>query len=143
MMKRYLSGSAFAAIAGAAMLSPLAAAPASAQTPGGSYLQTCTDVRTMGDRVVATCRRGDGSWNRTAINNIHNCVGGLANSNGRLVCGTRGGDFNVGSRGRGGDYGRHDGRQWGGYGSSYGPDQRWGQYYGGGGYWGDRDWYGR
>jgi phage tail protein X len=88
-MKNYLARIGGGAIAGAAMLLSLGATPAEARTPGGSYLQTCTNVRAHGDRVVATCRRSDGRWQRTAINNVRNCNGGLANANGQLVCGRR------------------------------------------------------
>jgi hypothetical protein len=84
-MKNYLAGIGGSAIAGAAMLLSLGATPAQAQ--GGSYLQSCTNVRAHGDRVVATCRRSDGSWQRTAINNADSCSGGIANMNGQLVCG--------------------------------------------------------
>lgn len=88
-MKNYLSGAVYGAITAAAMLVSLGATPAQAQMTGGSYLQTCTDVRASGDRVVATCRRSDGSWQRTSINDVHNCNGGIANANGQLVCGRR------------------------------------------------------
>jgi hypothetical protein len=50
-MKKYLSGGACTAIVGAAMLLSFAATPAEAQAPGGSYLQSCRDVRAHGDRV--------------------------------------------------------------------------------------------
>jgi hypothetical protein len=128
-MKKYISGGAFAAVAGAAMLLSFGATPAAAQAPGGSYLQSCTNVRAMGDRVVANCRRTDGGWNRTAINDVGSCVGGLANSDGHLVCG----------RGSGTRYGMDRPHRWQredrieGYGSSYAPRH----YYGG------NSWYGR
>jgi len=86
-MKNTLSGAVYGAIAAAAILVSLGATPAEARTPGGSYLQSCTNVRAVGDRVVATCRRPDGSWQRSAINDVHSCNGGLANANGQLVCG--------------------------------------------------------
>ena len=150
-MKKYLSGSALAAIAGAAMLLPLAAAPAAAQVPGGSYMQTCRDIDRRGDRVIATCRTEEGRWNRTSIANVDRCAGGLANADGRLVCQTRGGGWHAG-RDRGGrDYDRGDWRDdrrdhgWrrdgyrDGYGSAYGPGyDTWGRGYGTPG-----GWYGR
>jgi hypothetical protein len=91
-----------AALAGAAILLPLAAAPVHAQgyPPGGSYLQTCTDVRAFGDRIVADCQRMDGGWDRTVLRDIGSCAGDIANMNGQLAC----------SRGPSE-----------GYGSSYGP----------------------
>jgi len=85
-MKTYLSGAGHASIAAAAMLVALAI-PAHAQgVPGGSYLQSCTNVRIFGDRVIADCRRMDGSWDRTALRDIDRCIGGIANMNGRLTC---------------------------------------------------------
>jgi hypothetical protein len=139
-MKTFVSGSALGAIAAAAMLLPFAVAPAAAQVPGGSYLQSCRNVHMRGDRLVATCRTEEGRWNRTAINNIGRCAGGLANSDGRLICGTRGGSFNVGSE-RGRWRGEHEG-----YGSSYGPrggGDAWGRWHGGPEYGWGHDYYRR
>ena len=85
-MNSYRYGSKGAAIAAATMLLALAAVPARAQAPGGSYLQTCTHVRGGGDRVIADCRRVDGSWNRTMLRDADSCVGGIANMNGNLTC---------------------------------------------------------
>ena len=80
-----------AALAGAVALATI---PAHAQ-PGGSYVESCRDIRTSGDTVSAVCRRMDGSWERTQVSG---CRGGIANTNGHLTCGG------------------HEG-----YGSSYGP----------------------
>lgn len=93
-----------AAFAGAAtVLMSVAPAPVHAQgyAPGGSYLQSCADVRVLGDRIVAECGRTDGTWGRTALRDFDSCVGDIANINGRLTC----------SRGRG--YGSSNG--YGGY----------------------------
>jgi hypothetical protein len=61
-MRDQIRGFSYAAIAGAAMLLSFAALPAQAQgVPGGSYLQSCTNVRMFGDRLVAECRRADGA----------------------------------------------------------------------------------
>ena len=111
-MKNYLVGIGGGAIAGAAMLLSLGATSAQAQMPGGSYLQTCNNVRAHGDRIVATCRRSDGSWQRTAIDNVDSCNGGIANMNGQLVCGRH--------QGRTYGFDRRD-RDFQGYGSSYDP----------------------
>ena len=45
------------------------------------------------------------------MGNIDQCAGGVANYNGRLVCGTHGGGFNIGSERatRDGGHGRHGG----------------------------------
>jgi hypothetical protein len=120
-MKTRMSGSVLGAIAAAAMLLPFAVAPAAAQVPGGSYLQSCRDVRMRGDRLIATCRTEEGRWNQTSIDNTGRCAGGVANSDGRLVCGTRGG-FNVGSeRERGWRGNREHG--WRGERDGYGSDR--------------------
>jgi hypothetical protein len=132
IVKKYISGIGGGTIAGAAMLLSLGAIPAQAQMPGGSYLQSCTNVRAHGDRVVATCRRTDGSWERTAINDVRNCNGGLANMNGQLTCGRRTGPQYGWDR-------RH--RGFGGYGSS--NDPRFERSYGHHGWRGDYDYYGR
>ena len=110
-MKTYLPGAGRAAIAAAAMLVMLAATAAHTQgVPGGSYLQSCTNVHIFGDRIVADCRRMDGGWDRTALRDVDRCVGGITNMNGRLIC----------------TYGEH------GYGASreYRPHGGYHQYYG-------------
>jgi hypothetical protein len=81
-----------AALAGAVGLTTI---PVNAQ-PGGSYVESCREIRASGDSVSAVCRRMDGSWERTEV---RGCRGGIANMNGHLTCG--------------------GGRE--GYGSSYGP----------------------
>lgn len=84
-MRNRMRSASYAVVAGAAMFLSLAATPAFAQVPGGSYLETCTDVRMSGDRLVAQCRRMDGNWARTALD-ISGCAGGVANTNGHLTC---------------------------------------------------------
>jgi hypothetical protein len=82
-----IRGIRYAALAGAAVLLSFAAMPAEAQgVPGGSYLQSCTNVRMLSDRLVADCRRADGSWERTALHAIGHCIGGIVNANGQLTC---------------------------------------------------------
>jgi CVNH domain len=89
----------------AAIALALSATPTMAQgyggAPGGSYLDSCRDVRALGDSLEASCRRTDGSWQRTTLR-LGNCAGDIANQNGHLTCG--------GARE--------------GYGSSYGPRDR-------------------
>jgi hypothetical protein len=69
------------------MLSSFAMAPAHGQSvPPGSYLQSCRNIHTQGDRIVADCRRTDGSWGRTALEDVNRCAGGIANTDGRLTC---------------------------------------------------------
>ena len=86
-MTSFLPGAARAPIAAAALLAALVAIPAYGQgVPGGSYLESCTNVHIFGDRVVADCRRVDGGWDRTVLRDVDRCVGGIANMNGRLIC---------------------------------------------------------
>jgi len=83
-MSRILS---CATLVTANLLFTLAAVPAHAQAlPGGSYLQSCSNIGAFGDRLVADCRRMDGSWDRTALREVGRCVGDIANMNGRLIC---------------------------------------------------------
>ena len=92
-MRGQVRGIRYAAMAGVAMLLSVASVPAQAQgVPGGSYLRSCTNVRMFGDRLVAECRRMDGSWDRTALN-VSDCDGGIANINGRLTCNSSGPGF--------------------------------------------------
>jgi hypothetical protein len=86
-MKNYRAGAARASMAGAGLLVALATIPAQAQgVPGGSYLESCTNVHLFGDRIVAECRRIDGGWDRTALRDVGRCAGGISNMNGRLIC---------------------------------------------------------
>src|SRR5439155_1305235 len=54
--------------------------------PEGSYLRSCTHVAVHGDRLLADCRRTDGSWERTALRDVDRCVGDIGNMNGQLAC---------------------------------------------------------
>lgn len=68
----------------------VAAAPVYARgVPHGSYLRSCTHVETDGYRLIASCRRIDGTWTRTALRGVHRCVGDIGNMNGQLVCNRR------------------------------------------------------
>jgi len=90
-----------AALAGTLAVSPVTMAQGYGGAPGGSYLDSCRDVRALGDSLEASCRRADGSWQRTGLR-LSDCRGDIANQNGHLTCG--------------------GGRE--GYGSSYGPRDR-------------------
>ena len=105
-------------LAGAAMLISAAAVPSHAQNvPPGSYLQSCRNVETQGDRLVANCRRADGSWSRTALD-VDRCVGGIANMDGRLTC--NGSNGSASGRGWSGNQDRRSYDRGPDYGSSYG-----------------------
>jgi len=88
----------------AAIALGLSATPTMAQgyggAPGGSYLDSCRDVRALGDSLEASCRRTDGSWQRTGLR-LSGCSGDIANQNGPLVCGRGGGYGSSYDRGRG------------------------------------------
>lgn len=90
-MRRYATGGICAAIGGVALSLALGMSAAQAQ-PGGSYLETCTNVRAFGDRIIADCRREDGGRDRTVLNDVDDCVGGIDNQDGQLVC-NRGGEY--------------------------------------------------
>ena len=55
--------------------------------PGGSYTQTCQNVRVNGDDLVASCRKNDGGWRDTRLDGYQYCRNDITNDNGRLRCG--------------------------------------------------------
>jgi len=55
--------------------------------PSGSYESTCRNVRFDGDLLTATCRRRDGSWRNTYLDNADDCDANIVNANGQLECG--------------------------------------------------------
>ena len=75
-----------AAVVGAVMLVGFTAGPALAQVPGGSYLDSCVNVHGFGDRLIADCRRADGSWRRAVLPDVGSCAGDISNQNGHLRC---------------------------------------------------------
>jgi len=54
--------------------------------PGGSYSQTCQDVRIRGNDLEATCQTTSGSWRTTRLSGFDRCGGDIANDNGSLRC---------------------------------------------------------
>jgi hypothetical protein len=83
----------------------------------------CTHVGVYRDRLIADCRRTDGSWERTALREVDRCVGDIGNMDGQLACNRA--DQSYGwSQGRGygqpPGYGRYGYDRYGGpgYGSS-------------------------
>ena len=68
--------------------------------PGGSYVQTCRDIRTHGNRLEADCQTGNGQWNRTSLRNYNSCNGGVVNDGGTLRCGSDVGGYYNGNRDR-------------------------------------------
>jgi hypothetical protein len=55
-------------------------------SPGGTYVETCRDIRNSGDRIDATCQKRDGGWRRTSLDNASQCRSQIINDNGRLRC---------------------------------------------------------
>lgn len=54
--------------------------------PGGSYRQTCRDVRVHGSTLSATCQDQGGNWRNTELRNFDRCNGEIQNLNGNLSC---------------------------------------------------------
>jgi hypothetical protein len=101
-MKATLGALAAFLLAGAIQVQPAHAQPA----PQGSYLNSCTHIGMEGDRLIADCRRMDGSWQRTVLD-IDRCTGDIGNLNGHLRC-NRGPREGYGSSGWREDYGSRE-----------------------------------
>jgi CVNH domain len=80
-------------------------APAQARwIPSGSYQRTCSRIDFDGDTLTASCKRRDGSWRNSWLDNADDCDGDIVNDNGKLRCGwtgwrDRGRDDYAGPRG--------------------------------------------
>jgi hypothetical protein len=70
-------------------LALLAFTPVASAQVGGSYQDSCENIRQRGPYLVAECRTVNGDYMRSSID-VRGCRGGVSNSNGRLTCG-RGG----------------------------------------------------
>jgi hypothetical protein len=82
---------AIAAAAFAVGLSFLAITPAQARwAPTGPYESSCRGVDFDGDMLTASCRRRDGGWRNTWLDNADDCDGRIVNDNGQLECTTSG-----------------------------------------------------
>lgn len=57
----------------------------------GSYVQTCRDVRTQSDKLMAVCQTIDGRWVSTTLDAYSRCTGDIVNDDGRLECTRSGG----------------------------------------------------
>jgi hypothetical protein len=75
-----------------AIASCFALAPAAEArwAPSGSYADSCRHIRFDGDLLTATCRRADGSWRNSYLDNADDCDGRIVNNNGQLECGYSG-----------------------------------------------------
>ena len=54
--------------------------------PGGSYTQSCQDVRAHGDDLEARCPTSNGEWKDTKLDDYNKCRGEIVNDNGKLRC---------------------------------------------------------
>lgn len=74
------------------LLLALWALPCSAQGaygqgyPQGDYIQTCRNIHTDGDRLIAECQTHEGRWLRTSMDDVDSCRGQIVNNDGNLTC---------------------------------------------------------
>lgn len=59
--------------------------------PSGSYQNSCQNIDADWQRLSAVCRKRDGQWNYSTLEDYRRCRGDIANDNGRLVCRDGGG----------------------------------------------------
>jgi hypothetical protein len=57
--------------------------------PPGKYRETCRNIHTAGQELIAECRTWDGDWHRTRLADYGACGERIVNDDGRLRCGTR------------------------------------------------------
>jgi len=69
----------------------LAAIPAAAQVPQGSYQKSCKNIEVNHDTLKARCKDMNGHWVNTSLDNFNQC-NGINNVNGQLQCGSWNGD---------------------------------------------------
>ena len=55
--------------------------------PPGDYRLTCENIRVNGQRLDASCKKEDGSWRQTSLDNFYRCGNRISNVDGRLRCG--------------------------------------------------------
>jgi len=54
--------------------------------PGGSYSQTCQDVRIRGNDLEARCQTVNGDWRTSRLSGFDRCGGDITNDDGQLRC---------------------------------------------------------
>ena len=54
--------------------------------PNGSYVQTCRDIRTVGNTLEAVCDTGNGDWTFSSLQNFDQCTSSVQNLYGTLGC---------------------------------------------------------
>lgn len=53
--------------------------------PRGSYVETCQDIHTDGNTLMARCQKKNGGWRDSTLKHYDHC-GTIENDNGRLSC---------------------------------------------------------
>jgi hypothetical protein len=54
--------------------------------PSGSYVQTCRNIRTVGNTLEAVCQTGNGDWTWSSLQKVDECTSGVQNLYGTLGC---------------------------------------------------------
>jgi hypothetical protein len=54
--------------------------------PGGSYMQSCQEIRVHGDDLEARCQTNGGDWRGTKLDDYGKCRSDIINDDGRLRC---------------------------------------------------------
>jgi len=54
--------------------------------PGGSYVQSCQEVRVHGDDLEARCQTSSGDMKSSKLDDYNKCRGDIVNDNGKLRC---------------------------------------------------------
>src|SRR5215472_15778520 len=55
--------------------------------PPGDYRLTCENIRENGQRLDASCKKEDGNWRKTSLENFYRCGDRISNVDGYLRCG--------------------------------------------------------
>lgn len=53
---------------------------------GGSYTQSCKDIKSHGDELEARCKNNNGDYQNTSIHDYRKCRGQIVNQDGALRC---------------------------------------------------------
>ncbi|HEV3316102.1 MAG TPA: CVNH domain-containing protein [Candidatus Angelobacter sp.] len=64
--------------------------------PGGSYQQSCKNIKVRGDSLTARCKNNNNHWVDTSLADYDRCRGDISNSGGQLTCGQGGGSYPAG-----------------------------------------------
>lgn len=54
--------------------------------PPGDYKRTCENMRMEGNKLIGYCRKVDGGWRNTSLNNVNQCKTQIVNDDGNLRC---------------------------------------------------------